>query len=109
MTIEQLDATCMGSTTTVHEPGLKGFSAEVEFLSDFTDDEDDEDLYALWNARTKFAVILRPSATSVGAANPNYTFTGFIGNWASLAGSIGQLAGGTLTLANSSALTRATS
>lgn len=109
MTIAQLDATTMGNDTTIHEPGLKGFSMEVEFLNDFTDEEEDEDLFALWDGRTKFSTKLRPSATAVGAANPSYEFTGFISAWNPVQGNVGDLAGGSCTITNTTALTRATS
>lgn len=109
MTIAQLDATTMGSDTTVHEPGLKGFSMDIEFLNDFTDDEEDEDLYALWDGRTKFTVALRPTSDAVGTGNPEYQFTGFISAWNPVQGSVGDLAGGTITITNTTALTRATS
>lgn len=108
MTIAQLDATTMGSSTTVFEPGLKGFSMDVEFLNDFTDDLEDEDFYTLWNDRTKFAVELRPTSSAVGVANPSYEFTGFISAWNPVQGSVGDLAGGSMTISNTTALTRAT-
>ena len=107
-TIAQLDATTMGSDTTVHEPGLKGFSMEVEFLNDYTVNEEDADLWALWTGRTKFAVELRPTADAVGTSNPSYEFTGFISAWNPVAGSVGDLAGGSMTISNSSTLARET-
>lgn len=109
MTIAELDASTMGSDTEIKEPGLKGFSAEVEFLNDFTDDLEDEDFFVLWNNRTKFAVALRPDATGIGAANPEYQFTGYIAAWNPIQGQHGTLAGGTMRLANTTTLTRATS
>lgn len=107
MTIAQLDASAMGDDTTVFEPGLKGFSLELEFHSDFTDDEDDEDFYALWNDRTKFTVVIRPSADAIGAGNPSYTFTGFISSWNPIQGAHGDLAGGSMTITNTSTIARA--
>jgi hypothetical protein len=109
MTIAELDASLMGDDTTINEPGLKAFGAEIEFLNDFTDDLEDEDFFTLWDNRTKFAIELRPSATAVGAANPSYEFNGFIAAWNPVQGQHGTLAGGTMRIANSSALTRATS
>ena len=107
MTVAELDATCMGSDTTVHEPGLKGFSLDIGLKSDFTDDEDDEDFHALWDARTKFAVLIRPSATAVGVGNPSYAFTGFISSWNAIQGSVGELSTTPMTITNTSALVRA--
>ncbi len=107
MTIAQLDASCMGSDTTVHEPGLKAFSLELGLKSDFTDNEDDEDFHALWDARTKFAVAIRPSATAVGTANPSYSFTGFISAWNPIQGAHGELSATPMTITNTSVLTRA--
>ena len=107
MTIAQLDATTMGSSTTIFEPGLKGFSCEIEFLNDLTDNLEDEDFHALWDARTKFAVVIRVDAGTIGAANPEYRFTGFISSWNPVQGSVGDLAGGSMTITNSTALTRA--
>lgn len=107
--IEELDVTTFGDTTMLNEPGLKSFSADLEFYNDFTDDEEDEDLFALWNNRTKFTVKIRPSATAVGAGNPSYEFTGFISSWNPVQGSVGEIAGGSMTISNTTSLTRATS
>lgn len=111
MSIAELEATCMGSSTEIREPGLKAFSCEVEFLNDFTLGELDDDMFAIWNGRTKVAIAIRPSRTSVvGTSNPEWRFTAFISGWNPMDGaSVGQLAGATLTLANTTALTRATS
>lgn len=106
MTIAQLDASAMGDETTVYAPGLKGFSMELELHSDFTDDEDDEDFFALWDGRTTFAVAIRPSSGSVGAANPSYSFTGFISAWNPIQGAHGDLSGGSMTITNTTAITR---
>jgi hypothetical protein len=111
MSVAELDATLMGSTTTLNEPGLKSFSCDVEFLNDFEVGDLDATTYTLWNNRTKFAVEVRPSKTSaVGTSNPAWRFTGFISSWNPIdGGTVGELAGATLTLSNSTALTRATS
>ena len=110
MSIAELDTALMGDDTVLNEPGLKSFSFEAEFKNDFTDDEEDEDFFALWDARTKFAVELRPSKTSgAGTGNPSYEFTGFIAAWNPIQGAKGQLAGGTMRISNSSTLARETS
>jgi len=106
LAIAALDATTMGSAATViNEPGLKNFSMSFDFLDDFTDNEINEDFHALWDGRTKFAVAWRPENTTIGTGNPEYQFTGFFTSLPN-GGMVGTLAGGTCTLANSSALVR---
>lgn len=107
LAIAELDTGAMGVDTVLNEPGLKSFSVELEFNNDFTDNELDEDLFALWDARTKFAIAIRHNRTSaISATNPEYQFTGFIASWNPIQGAKGTLAGGTLRLANSTALVR---
>lgn len=107
MAIAVLDVAAMGTDTVVNEPGLKSFSAEVEFNSDFTDNELDEDLFTLWDARTKFAIKIRHNKTSaISATNPEYQFDGFISGWNPIQGAKGTIAGGTISLSNSSVMTR---
>jgi hypothetical protein len=109
MSIAELDTALMGDDTVLNEPGLKSFSCEIEFKNDFTDDEEDEDFFALWDARTKFTVAIRKSKTdSVGTGNPSYEFTGFIAAWNPIQGAKGQLVGGTMRISNSTALSRET-
>jgi len=102
-----LDATTMGlAATTIFEPGLKSFGLSVSLLADNTDNELDEDVYTLWDGRTKFAIAWRRSKTdAISATNPEWQFTGFIGTWTG-GGSVGSLAPMELTLVNSSALVR---
>lgn len=108
MSIEELDASVMGNSTTIHEPGLKSFSFEAEFLNDYTDNLLDELAFAIWDGRSKVAIVLRPSkADVIGVANPEYRFTAFISGF-DPGGAHGQLAGGSLKLSNTTALTRAT-
>jgi hypothetical protein len=108
MSVAELDATLMGSDTTINEPGLKSFSFDVSFLNDFTTGDLDSATFALWNGRTKFAVVWRKSRTDViGVSNPEFRFTGFISSWNPVDGTaVGELAGATLTVSNSSTLTR---
>lgn len=105
--IAELDATVFSSdATTIHEPGLKSFSMSFDFRNDYTDDAFDEKMHALWNGRTKFTVKVRPSADAIGAGNPSYEYTGFISDMED-GGEVGSLAGGSMTVPNTTALTRA--
>ena len=104
---EMLDDTAMGDTTRVNLGGLKNWSVEVEFNQDFTDNELDEDLFALVGTST--AVVIRPvKSTVVGTSNPNYTGTGVMESYSPIGGSVGDLAPASCTIQSAGALSRAT-
>lgn len=104
---EMLDDTAMGDTTRVNLGGLKNWSVEVEFNQDFTDNELDEDLFALVGAST--AVVIRPvKSTVVGTGNPNYTGTGVMESYTPISGSVGDLLPASCVIQSAGTLTRAT-
>lgn len=109
MSREELDKTCMhADATRISHAGLKRPAFTFDLKSDYTDNEEDEDFFALIDAGTEFTTIVRPlRGTSVGAANPNYTFTGWIQNMPLIAGAVGELAGGTVTISPAGKITRA--
>lgn len=103
---EMLDDTAMGDTTRVNLGGLKNWSVEVEFNQDFTDNELDEDLFALVGAST--AVVIRPVKSSlVGTSNPNYTGTGVMESYTPISGAVGDLLPASVTIQSAGTLTRA--
>ena len=109
MSVEELDASVMGSDTKISEPGLKEFSLDAEFLTDFAASGLDKKLWDLWDARSKVAIEVRPDSGAVSASNPKYTFKGFISSFDGLGGGHGELAMASVSIKNTTKLTRATS
>lgn len=104
---DQLDSTTFGSAGWKEvEAGLKGASLALEFVDNMTDDDVDEDLWALFGTKVAFEV--RPTSAAVGTGNPKYTGSCAIFNH-SFGGSVGELAGKSLTFTVSGAVTRAVS
>ena len=109
MSVEELDASVMGGDTKIAEPGLKEFSLSAEFLTDFAASGLDKKLWDLWDARSKVPIEVRPDSGAVSTSNPKYTFTGFISSFDGLGGGHGELAMASVTIKNTTKLTRATS
>ena len=109
MSVEELDASVMGSDTKISEPGLKEFSLQAEFLTDFAASGLDKKLWDLWDARSKVPIEVRPDSGAVSTSNPKYTFKGFISSFDGLGGGHGELAMASVTIKNTTKLTRATS
>lgn len=102
---DQLDSTTFGSGGWKEvEAGLKGASLALEFVDSMVDDDLDEDLWALFATKVTFEV--RPTSAAVGTGNPKYTGSVAIFDH-SLGGSVGDLAGKSLTFTVSGAVTRA--
>ncbi len=109
MSVEELDASVMGSDTKISEPGLKEFSLQAEFLTDFAASGLDKKLWDLWDARSKVPIEVRPDSGAVSTSNPKYTFKGFTSSFDGLGGGHGELAMASVTIKNTTKLTRATS
>lgn len=103
---EMLDETAMGDTTRIMKGGLKTWSATLEMNQDFADNLIDEILFPL--VGTTGTLIVRPTSSAVGAANPNYTGTGIIENYNPFGNSVGELAKTTVTIQSAGTLSRAT-
>jgi hypothetical protein len=106
MEAANLDSTTMGDGWVEATPGLKSGTLTIEFLDDFTDDGLDEDLWALFGTVTTFEI--RPTDSAVGAANPSYTGSLLVAQH-SIGGSVGELAGKSVSYPLSGTVTRATS
>jgi len=103
---EQLDSTAFGpGGWRTYIMGLKGGSVAIEFLDDFASGSVDATIWAAFAAGTAVAVAIRPVNTTISATNPEYQFNVLPNQW-SLGGSIGELAGKTLTFPITGAITR---
>ena len=102
------DRTAMSDNSRRRLPGLKDWSATVEFNQDFDASKVDATLNGLVGAAS-FAIEIRPDAGAVAATNPKYTGSALLESYPILSGSIGDAAVSSITLQGDGDLTRATS
>jgi len=107
VTSDEVDTTAFSSTgwRTV-TGGLKSGSVTISLHSDFAAGAIDSALWPLLN--TLATVVVLPNGTTVGTANPSYTFTALVNNLTPISGSVGDLATQNLTWPVSGEVTRAT-
>ncbi len=84
--------------------GLKSYTVTVEFMDDVADNDVDEELWALLGTVTTWTS--KPASGSVSASNPQYSGSVLVTTH-TLGGSVGELAGKSLTFQGSGALARA--
>ncbi|MGH2710618.1 MAG: radical SAM protein [Actinomycetota bacterium] len=102
-----LDDTAMGDTYHSRIGGLKDWSVTLQFHQDFAAGEVDATLFPLLGTTT--AVIIRPdNSDGVSATNPNYSGSVLVNDYKPLDGSVGDLAGVSVTWPGAGTLTRAT-
>jgi len=107
VTADEVDTTAFSSTgwRTV-TGGLKSGSVTLSFHNDFAASGVDS---VLWTALNTLAtVVVLPNGTTVGTANPSYTFTALVNNVTPVSGAVGDLAVQNLTWPISGEVTRAT-
>lgn len=104
--VNQLDPTAMGDNWVKVLGGLKSGQLAIEFMDDYAASEVDATLWPILGTVVPFVV--RPDAGAVGATNPNYSGSVFIGQH-TVGGSLGELAMKSLTFPTSGAVARATS
>ena len=104
---ESVDQTGFGANTRTMAGGLKNWTMEFEFLQDFAASNVDATCFPLVGATT--TLIVRATATTVSATNPNYTGTGLITSYTPFGGALGDGARATLSVVSAGDLSRATS
>lgn len=104
---DAVDDTMMGDTTEINLGGVKRWSMELEARSDEAASQLNATLFS--QVGSTGTVIVRPTSTSVGATNPNYTGTGLLTTLNPLTGSHGDAASAAVTIRSAGALSRATS
>jgi hypothetical protein len=107
VTSDEVDTTSFSATgwRTV-TGGLKSGSTTLSFHNDYAAAGIDSALWPLLN--TLATVVVLPNGTTVGTANPSYTFTALVNNLTPVSGSVGDLAVQNLTWPVSGEVTRAT-
>lgn len=104
---EMLDETMMGDLTRSNKPGLKNWSADAEFESDFAVGEVDATLFPLIGAAA-FPIEIRPDAGAVAVTNPKFTGNAVLENYQPLGGTVGELSMTSCTFRSAGTLSRAT-
>lgn len=105
---DQLDSTTFGDSWREYTGGLKSGTFAVEFLDDFASGSVDATTWAAFNTGTAVAVAVRPVNTTIDTTNPEYQFNVLPNAW-NLGGSLGEMAGKTLSYPITGAITRDTS
>lgn len=102
---DQLDSTAMGDSWREYLGGLKSGTLAVTFLDDFAASNVDATTWGAFNTGTAVACAVKPVNTTIAATNPEYQFNVLPNQW-NMGGSVGELAGKTLTFQITGAITR---
>lgn len=86
------EATAMGDDTHGFLPGLKNWTAEIEFYNDYADNSIDEVAFAAIGAANGTTIAIRPENTTISATNPEYQGTGVVTSHQPVTGAVGDIA-----------------
>lgn len=107
---DEIDTTNFGGSGRERAHGLKDDSFVLNFQQDFAASQVDATLYPLYDNETEFTVLVRPTASAVGATNPSYSGTCILLEYQPLSGDVGSLSETSVTFpAQRTGITRATS
>lgn len=104
--VEELEDTAMGDFWRSRLGGLKDYSLDLEFNTDFAASAVDATLWPLFGTVVPFTV--RATSAAISATNPEYSGNLLISELVILDGKVGDLAKNKVTWPGSSALVRAT-
>ncbi|MEV4271930.1 radical SAM protein [Micromonospora aurantiaca (nom. illeg.)] len=107
MQADQLDDTAMGDTYRSRIGGLKDWSVNLEFNSDFAAGAVDATLFSLYG--TVVTVTIKPTGAATSGTNPMYSGPVLISAHNPIGNSVGDLATNSVTWQGAGALARATS
>jgi hypothetical protein len=71
--------------------GLSSDKYVITFQQDFAAAEVDATLFPLYDNETEFTVVVKPTASAVGPANPSFTATCILLEYQPLSGKVGDL------------------
>jgi hypothetical protein len=106
ITSEEQDVTSFGSTFRSRIGGLKDATLSLDFHQDFAAASVDATLFPLLG--TQATVVIKPTAGTVSATNPTYSFNCLVTQYQPFASSIGDLASLSVSWPVSGEVTRAT-
>lgn len=102
-----LDDTHFGDSWEGKIPGMRSWSATVQFSQDFAASAVDA---TLWSAdATAVTCVFVPTSSAVSATNPSFTGTAIVSYSGPMGDGVGDKATASVSLTGSGALTRATS
>jgi hypothetical protein len=104
--VAELDDTSFGDTTHSRIGGLKDWSVDIEFNSDFAASGVDATLWPLWGTVTNIKV--RPTSGAISATNPEYSGSVLVREVNPMGNSVGDLATVSVSWPCAGALSRAT-
>jgi hypothetical protein len=104
---DDLETTAFGGTFRERIGGLKTGSVTLQFMQDFAASSVDATLFPLYN--TLATVVITPTSSAVGTANPSYTAVCLVNSYSPHASSVGDIATFSVTWPTSGTVVRATS
>lgn len=104
--MDDQESTTFGKTYRTRLGGLKDWSVDIDWVSDFAASAVDQTIWPLVGTLTTIKV--RPTTSAISTTNPEYTGSILISEYTPLDGSVGDLAAGSVSWSGSDTLTRNT-
>lgn len=105
--VDDNENTTFGNTFKTRIAGLKDWSLDIDFNSDFGSSAVDATIWPLLGTTT--TVTIKPTSAAVGSTNPSFSGSVLVTEYTPLDGSVGDLASVSVSWPGSGTLTRATS
>lgn len=99
-----VETTSFGDTAKKRVAGLADNSVTFEFHQDFATSSVEQVIYPLLG--TAVTCTVKPVNTTIGATNPQYSFSVLVSEWTPLNGGVGELATASVTWPISGAITK---
>lgn len=103
--VNEVETTAFGQGAVTRVGGLKDNSITLSLHNDFSAIEGL--VYPLIGSTT--TIVVKPNGSTVGTANPSYTFSALIAEWSPINGAVGELNSVDLTFPISGTITKSTS
>jgi len=105
--VDEQEDTAFGDTYRSRVPGLKDWSVDLDFNSDFAAAAVDATIWPLFGTNT--TIKIRPTSGAVSATNPEYSGNVLVTEYSPIDGGVGDLSTTSVSWPGNGTLTRATS
>lgn len=105
--VDDNENTTFGNTFKTRIAGLKDWSVDIDFNSDFGASAVDATIWPLLGTTT--TITIKPTSSAVGSTNPSFSGSVLVTEYTPLDGGVGDLASVSVSWPGSGTLTRATS